>query len=107
VGEPVGITIIATLRPAGPGYQQLRNTINGLAQEDRALFNKADRDRIEGIGNYRIMSQNLVNGDDFIRHDLTAVKARLRARFERFACGPYPDILRVLRHPTVQKYRPD
>jgi hypothetical protein len=105
-GEPVGITIIATLRPPGSGYQRLRNVLNAFAHADRALFNKADRDRIEGIGNYRIMSQTLVGGDDFLRHDPAAVKARLRERFRRFAFGPYLDILRLYRHPSVSNYSP-
>ena len=106
-GEPVGITIIATLRPAASGYQRLRNALNTLAQGDRALFNKAAQEDIDSVGNYRIMSQTLATADDFLRFDLYTAKARLQTRFERFAHGPFADILKVLRHPTVLKYRPN
>jgi hypothetical protein len=103
--EPLGITLRAGMKPAKPGYHELREAIYRLAKEDRALFNCADNECVGNQKNCLVLSQTLCTAEDFRRLDLFSVKEKLERRFQRFVKNQYPTILRMLLHASVAKYK--
>jgi hypothetical protein len=103
--EPLGITLKAGMKAAKPGYHELRETIYRLAQENRALFNCADNERVGNQKNCLVLSQTLCTAEDFRRLELPVLKGKLELWFQRFVKHQYPTILRLLRHPSVAKYK--
>ena len=104
--EPLGITLKAGMKAVKPGYHELREVIYRLAKENRGLFICADNERVGNQKDCSVLSQTLCSADDFRRLELSAVKEKLECRVERFVKHQYPAILRLLRHPTVAKYKP-
>jgi hypothetical protein len=104
--EPLGITLKVGMKAANPAYHELREAIYRLAKEHRALFNCADKERVGNQKNCLVLSQALCSAEDFRRLELAAVKQKLERRFERFAKHQYPTILKLLRHPSVSKFKP-
>lgn len=104
--EPLGITLKVGMKAAKPGYHELREIIYRLAKENRALFNCADNEQVGNQKNCMVLSQTLCTAADFQRLELAAVKEKLELRFQRFAKHQYPAILKLLRHPSVAKYKP-
>ena len=95
--ESLGVTIICTIRQAGPTYSRLRSEIYETARRSPALFNLANRDNIERLGNCRILSHTLVTREDFLLLPLDAVKRKLETRLIRFKVHQYPKILDLLK----------
>ena len=103
--EPLGITLRVGMKAVKPGYRNLRENIYRLAKDNRALFNRADNECVGGQKNCLILSQTLCTAEDFRCMELSAVKDTLQRRFLRFVKHQYPAILKILRHPSVVKYR--
>ena len=104
--EPLGITLKAGMKAAKPGYHDLRENIYRLAKDNRALFNCADNACVGSQKNCLVLSQTLCSAEDFRRLELPAVKEKLERRFQRFVKHQYPAIAKLLRHPSVAKYKP-
>lgn len=104
--ESMGITLIATLRKAKPSCESLRNTIYEFARNNHSLFNRADRNCVDNVRNCRVLSWTLCTAEDFRGLEVSEVKEKLERRFLRFVKHQYPTILKMLRHPSVVKYRP-
>lgn len=96
-GESLGVTIICTIRQAGPQYSCLQNELYKTAQKSPALFNLANRKDVGKLGNCRILSQTLVTREDFLLLPLDAVKKKLELKLNRFKAHQYSKILGLLK----------